>query len=516
MTSNLFLLRTKVNDEGYDRGYPIDQWNAQATLYSEHLEHFSGQWLEETISETNFNKKYPLQYDPCVLPVMLHNSFLYGEVPDGAAALVQPQVEIWNGGEKSTNAADTKAAEKMTNFLRSIWDENGARAKQLQVGLDSQVFGGFVLGTFYDPERELLDGEIPISILRFDPADFFPVWRASDPDRLIDVQIAYGITSIQAEELGVKIENNIALYREQWTRGEYEITIDDKVVTIYGNPGEGKTPASVIPFVYVPHPPRIGFYGTSLLRRKLSQAKEINDTIVNTGDIIAEEALNIPAIRNVREPKITRLSGTKPVINLGFQQGDRIPDIIYPPQRGSSVSSATEHTESLVSRLRGEMYCSPVLFGESDGSQRSAASLQLQAIPMVAHIRMERALCDAGMARINKNILRIAAAKGVGGITPVMARKARLKSNWFPMMPRDVLEEVMSLISRVQSSTLSPETAIDKMGDVLDIPAELAKIEAWQEKQREQQVKTTNETNAYANTGRSGELGGRQTTQPKK
>jgi len=83
-------------------------------------------------------------------------------------------------------------------------------------------------------------------------------------------------------------------------------------------------------------------------------------------------------------------------------------------------------------------------------------------------------------------------------------------------MPRDVLEEVMSLISRVQSSTLSPETAIDKMGDVLDIPAELAKIEAWQEKQREQQVKTTNETNAYANTGRSGELGGRQTTQPKK
>jgi len=515
MTSSLFLLRSQVNDNGFDRGYPVDQWNAQSVLYAEHLNHFSGDWLDETISDTNYNKKYPLQYDPCFLPVMLHSSFLFGEVPDGASALVQPQVEIWKNGERSSTETDSKSAEKMTNFLRSVWEENGARGKQMQVGIDSQVFGGFVFGSFYDPERELLDNFIPISILRFDPADFFPVWRASDTDQLIDVQVAYGITSIQAEDLGVTVEDNIALYREQWTRKRYEITVDDKVVTIYGNPGEGVPPAGVIPFVYVPHPPRIGFYGTSLLRRRLPLAKEINDTIVNTGDIIAEEALNIPAIRNVREPKITRLSGTKPVINLGFQQGDRIPDILYPPQRGTSVSSASEHSTNLTNRLRGEMYCSPVLFGNDDGSQRSAASLALKAIPMIAHIRSERALYAAGMARFNKNILRIAAAKGIGNITPEMARKAKVKSNWFPMMPRDVLEEVMTYISRVQSYTLSPETAIDKIGDVLDIPAELAKIEAWQKKQQEQ-LGNSAQSNAFANTGRSGELGGRQTNQASK
>jgi len=507
-SSNLFILRSQVSPDGYDRGYPVDQWALQSRLYAEYESHFSGAWLEETVSDTNPDLKYPLQYDPCFLPVMLHSSFLYGEVPDGATALVQPEVEIWEDGKQQDSQKALKSAKKMTDFLRAVWDENGARSKQMQVGVDSQVYGGFVMGAFYDPERTL-DGMFPLSILRFDPCDFFPVWRASDYDHLIDVQIAYGITKIQAEDLGVNVDTNLALFREQWTRDHYEITIDDKVITVYGNPGEGKPPGGVIPFVYVPHPPRIGFYGTSLLKNRVSLAKEINANIVSTGDIITEEALNIAAVRNVRNPKIYKLSGTKPVIDLGFQQGDRIPDIIHPAQRATSVDSASKQTEKLISLLRGEMYCPPVLFGDDDGSQRSAASLALRAIPLVTHIRDERALYTAGMERLNKDILRIAAAKGIGGITVAMARSAHIRSSWFPMLPRDVLQEVATYISRVQADILSPETAIQKIGDILDIVGEVRKIKLW--KDYNARLKAQPVSNPFTNAGRSGEFGGVET-----
>ena len=507
-TSNLFILRSQASPDGYDRGYPVDQWTLQSQCYAEYETHFSGDWLEESISDTNANLKYPLQYDPCLLPVMLHTSFLYGEAPDGASSLVPPEIEMWDNGKRQDSEEAINVARTMTSFLRNVWEENNARSKQMQVGLDSQVYGGFVMGAFFDPERQL-DGLVPLSLLRFDPCDFFPVWRASDPDRLIDVQIAYGITKIQAKDLGAEPESNLALYREQWTRTHYEITVDDKVLNVYGSPAEGVPPAGIIPFVYVPHPPRIGFYGTSLLKKHLSLAKEINANIVSTGDIISEEALNIPAVRNVRNPKIYKLSGTKPIIDLGFQQGDRIPDIIHPTQRATSIDSASRQTKDMISLLRGEMYCPPVLFGSDDGSQRSAASLALRAIPLVSHIRDERALYTAGMKRLNKKLLRIAAAKGIGGITEKMAQSAHIKSNWFPMLPRDAIQEVATLISRVQADVLSPETCIDKIGDILDITGEMRKIKLWNDYKSTLSAQPA--SNAYANAGRSGEFGGVQT-----
>ena len=125
----------------------------------------------------------------------------------------------------------------------------------------------------------------------------------------------------------------------------------------------------------------------------------------------------------------------------------------------------------------------------------------------MAHIRSERAYFARGFGELNKTALLIAAEKGIGGFSKEDAIKARVRSNWYPMLPRDALEEVMSIVSRVQAQMLSPETALEMIGDVIDISGEMGKIEEWIDKQTENQLKT------QPKPGGSGEQAGLVSTQ---
>lgn len=214
----------------------------------------------------------------------------------------------------------------------------------------------------------------------------------------------------------------------------------------------------------------------------------------------------MPAMTNVRNAEVKRISGVKPVLDLGFEQGSRKPIVTYPPNRGGSASSASEYVYALRDLARSEAYCPPVVFGGEDGSQRSAASLALQAIPLVKHIGEERAAFTTGLSHTCKTMLLIAAEKGIGGITADMAKEAKIKIGWNPMMPRDVLEEVTSIVNRVQGGILSPETAISMLGDVIDVKAELGRIKEWK---KELQAIEGQPGPAFGGTGSSGELAGR-------
>jgi hypothetical protein len=275
-------------------------------------------------------------------------------------------------------------------------------------------------------------------------------------------------------------------------------------VSTWGQPATGKPAGSRIPIAYVPHPPRQEYYGTSLLDEKLALVREINDQLVNTGDIVSQEAANIPALVNVREPKLIHIGGVRTALDLGFQAGDRIPSIFYPNNRSSNVSEAIDHNHDLRHLVREELFCPRVLFGENDGSQRSAAALTVRAIPLVAHIREERGFYTTGFSDMCKTVLYQAADKGFGNISEREAQEAHIKLNWYPMFPRDALEEVASIISRVQAGTLSVETAISMVGDVLDIKRELSRIESDALRKSESTVKP----------GTSGELAGLTAKQP--
>jgi len=490
---------------GSNEGYPYIDWDRQMAYYREFEEHFSGSWLRETVSERSDTLMYPLGYNVFELPTVMHTAFLFGEVPDGALSSVDPTVEVWKNGAKATTDVAMNAADKMTQFLRTIWEENDSRSKLSVAALDSQIYGGCTLGAFYVPERAV-DFQIPVALQTVNPKYFNPVWSHNNLDRMLQVIVAYGISKIQARDLGVEIDSDIGLYVEDWTEGKYRISVDNKTVTWYASKAEGAPIAHRIPYVYIPHPPRRGFYGTSLLKNKWEMSKEINARLVDVGDIVSEEATNMPALTNVRNAEVKRISGVKPVIDLGFAQGNREPKVIYPPNRGSSAQSAGQYVYSLRDIARSEAYCPPVVFGDDDGSQRSAASLALRAIPLVKHIGEERSAFTTAIAKICKTMLFIAADKDMYGITTDMAKNAKVRVGWYPMMPRDVLEEVTSVINRVQADILSPETAITMLGGIIDVSAELSRIKTWKKQVQEIEGQPGP---AFGGTGSSGELASR-------
>jgi hypothetical protein len=174
-------------------------------------------------------------------------------------------------------------------------------------------------------------------------------------------------------------------------------------------------------------------------------------------------------------------------MDLGFQQADRVPEMLWPPNKGTSAQNADAHVNSLLSILRMEMYCPDVLFGGGGSSQRSTSSFAFMAIPLIAHIREKRANFSTGLGRLNKYILRLAAHHNIGKIAAKLAQLARVKCNWYPMLPRDTMEETTSIIARVTAGILSRETAIAMIGDILDIDGEVDKIKAWQDEKIEQQ-----------------------------
>jgi hypothetical protein len=214
--TNYYLQRIATGDQ-FAEGHPVGAWAAQDTLYYEYEHHYSGEWAEETVTSTSAALKYPLKYDPCKLPVSLHVSFLYGEVPDGAAGLVTPEVEMWRGGQKQETGTARESAQKLTRFLQAVLEENHIRSKQLTWGQDMQVYGGAVMGAYYNPGRQL-DNEFPIMITRIAPQYFFPTWSQDDYDRLLEATIAYGITPIHAKDMGIEVQSMLTLYSENWTR----------------------------------------------------------------------------------------------------------------------------------------------------------------------------------------------------------------------------------------------------------------------------------------------------------
>jgi len=508
---NLFWMRTlKANESAdwYSKGYPIEQWNLQDVIYRDADYAFDGDWLHEAVSSTNTELKYPLQFNPYRVPVGLHVSFLYGEVPDGADARVTFEVEVWENGIKKTTGEATSAAAKMTTFLNSVWHQNHSFSLQSQLALNAQIYGGAVLSAYYDPERAI-GGDYPISLSAVDVPSFLPVWSSRSVDELIEVIIAYGVTKLQAEDLGVTPEMDVALYMENWRKDKYEITIDDKVVKMYGEPCEGIPIGNMIPYVYIPHPPRRGFYGTSLLHDMLGMGREINKQMADVGDMITDDATNLNAMRNVRNVEVKRISGVKSMLDIGSQQGDRIPDVLWAPTKSSSTTSASANVDKLIKDLRMEMYCPDVIFGGGDSSQRSTSSFAFMAIPLIAHIRDERAAFTSSLGEINHKILKIAAAKSIGKIDASMANNARVKCNWYPMLPRDVMEEITSIIARVQSKILSRETAITMIGDILDVTGELDKI-----KKTESELEARNNPSLGATSGQLAGIAAAKTAEP--
>ena len=461
--------------------YPVALWEQQRAKYWEYWRHFDGDWLDDHVSATDDSLRYPLQLNPFNMACILHDGMLFGEVQDSNDPLVTSVVEPW--GRNSSQEERDRAA-FLSDLVNRVWCENEGRAIQQEAGLISQILGGCVFGVFYDPTR-IARGKLPIRIDHLLPEYFFPVPAPEQYWQLLEAIVAFEITQLQAEQTyGVKANYDRALYQEHWKRNSYDITVEGKPVSWYGMKMEGRYPlGGQVPYTYIPHI-RVGdFYGVSLLDRKLGLAKEINDRFADVGDIVSTNARMLPAIANARKIGLKRIGTGTTFLDLGqAAPGMDSPKITYPDASSTHTSSATvDWATELLNVARTEAYTPPVCYGVDEGSQRSSMTLVMRMLPLVVHIRQERTLWTSGLDQVGRMILTIAAEKGIEGVTQADIRDIRLWQEWAPMLPRDHDQLVNELILRLNAGLLSPETALERLGDIRDTQTELKLIKAWME-----------------------------------
>lgn len=478
-------------------GYPNGEWNTQRAKYAEYWHHFDGYWLDEKVGDTA-ELRYPLQMNPFNMTCLLHAAFLFGEVKDGNDPLVTTVVEAWGGDEK----ANSNLTAKLSDLVNRAWHENDGRSLQTENGIISQVLGGCVFGVGYDPAREARSGYLPVRINTTMPEYFFPVYEANGYYDLLEAFIVFQINKRQA--IGsYRVETDLAqpLYQEAWSRDEYEITVDGKIVKWLNQEAKGDTIGGFVPYSYIPHI-RVGeFWGISLLDRSLGIAKEINDKYADLGDTLAENARQLPFIGNARKITVKRLSTGNTYIDLGTQApGIDSPFVLWPQNNQANEASVRWANELLV-QARTEKYTPPAVYGMDTGSQRSQLSLAISMIPLLVHIRQERSFWTPGLNQVARQIATVLAEK-TDLVTREEIQRLKFRQEWAPVLPRDTEALTNEIILRLNSGLIAPETALEKLGDIRDIKTEMNLIKKWMEEKAE--LEAAGKPDPFAGAGMNG------------
>ena len=484
--------------------YPVSLWTTQRIRYAAYWRHFDGDWLAEQINSDSKRLKYPLKLNPFNMACLLHAGLLFGEVQDSSDLMVNTVVEPW-GQDSPTNKRET--AQAMTDLVNRVWYENEGRSIQQEGGLVSQILGGAVYSVAYDPSRED-EGYLPIRIDHTLPEYYFPVWSPMRYHDLLEAIISFELTAMQAKETyNVDITSGTALYHGRWTKDAYDITVDGQAALWHDQALTASHGLGRVPYVYIPHIRAGEYYGISLLKGKDEIAREVNSVFADLGDIVGENARSIPAIVNTSRVTLRRIAGGQVYLDLGREvPGAGSPDIKFPSS--VQVNEPTVNwANQLLELARVEAYTPPVLYGLDEGSQRSALSLALKALPLLVHVRQERTNWTTGLNQIAWLILRMAADRKLDKrITRAALKNVKYWQDWSPVMPRDHEQEVNEVIMRVNANLMSPQAGLAKLGDTQDIKTELNLIKAWMKQVAK--IESQGSQDPFAGAGANGTLAG--------
>ena len=496
---DIFSLQPQLDNPG---AYPQDKWFEQSTKYWQWFYHFDGGLFDETVGDS---EKYPLKLNIFKMAAMLHAAFLFGEVPDGCEPLVQCQIEPWG---QNNAAAEYDLGRKLSDIVNRAWYENDGREIQQINGIISQVAGGCVFDVAADSGRGDA-GLLAVRIGTTMPYYFFPVWSPTNYRRLLEAIVTFNISGLQAREYGVSVEDvtNNAQYQESWAEAKYKITVNGEIVTFRGMRMAGVPLGHIVPYTYIPHIRTGEFYGESLFEDKDSLAKEVNARMADLGDIVADNARQMPFIWNSKRPTIRRLRRTMPVVDLGEQMPGMpdAPGVQFPS--GSGASPATvQYASNLLSVARTQAYTPDVVYGLDEGSQRSYLTLAVRMIPLIAHIRQERTHWTVGLAQVARNILRVCAEKNIEGVKPEDLQHLKIWMDWAPMLPRDREAELNEIILRFNANLITLEQALQKLGDVQDVKTAITLIKEWMKEKAE--LESSGQQNPFGGAGAEGTQAG--------
>lgn len=483
--------------------FPFRVWSQQLQRYQHYWEIYDGRKLKETKGIDNSSKnnqslkKYPLEINVIRSACRKHAMLLMGE-ESGETYLplvrskIVPRQKI---GEDETSKEDRLIAKACESIVNEVWVQSRGRAIQTENALLSQFLGGCVFQVKYvEPFNPLRnDLVVPILVQSVPPDHFVPVWRARDYWHLLEAFVVYRVpAAIAAQQYNYDNKGDdqgYVTYLEHWTEQSYSIYINNNpikavvsgVEIVYKNL---PNPFGFVPFVYIPHTREGDFWGPSHVDDLEGLMLEINRRLADVGDAIRNTVHRRRYVRNLGPGarRTVDLGQNTPAIDLGqTNPATKTEPHVFsedPPRIDEGLLDFTE--ESLWRMYLREAHLSNIAYGEDDVSQRSAVALTMRMFPSVAHSRQERSYWTEGLNLIAEMILKMLVVKKEiidnFFVPPNFKRLLLITQDWLPQIPRDREQQINEILLRYQAGLLSPERALQMLGDVEYINEELELI----------------------------------------
>lgn len=462
-------------------GFPLHDYREQYDKIIELETWFDGTALDTTVKNKQADDQFPVRPNPVRNASTKHNAALFGEHNDTGDV---PPIRI-----RIRPALEDRSdeAESIERTLHYVFVENNFGSSVVEAGHASQYQGGAVFRVGYNPDDpELTTG---ITISNVDAKHFIGYADKGNPWSLREAWLVKQINAEEAKAYGVEVPDNYAWYIEHWTKKDYYVRINNVPVPVIVDgqeyASEGENPFGIVPFVYIPHPPRsrAGIYGESIVTDSVrTLIRELAARISDTGDAVSDEVHNYAVQSNVRgSPRVLdSVEGLK-IIDIGSNQalvnGDAEPKLKM-LERTQLSQPMLDLVSALYVLLRRELYHPAVADGEDEGSQRSSATLYTRMWHLTSHIKFERSYWTAGLRTLAKYVIIIMSKYGIMGISKE-ALKFRIGIQWASTLPRDRTELINELAVRASNNLGSIQTLLEAVGDVDDTEEEQREIEEW-------------------------------------
>jgi hypothetical protein len=456
---------------------------------------FRGDFLNETmvLKDGTTVEKYPLKYNSIRDFARKHQAFLFGEAPDGPNPLIMsnivPRMEF---GAEEVNQEDAKFAKLLENAITEIWVQSHGRAIMQEGGLLSQVLGGWAFQLQWKPDED--DVRIPIFVKGYSPEYILATPRNGDPWSLLSCFIVYRIPALVAQKQygytndGGEVAGTV-VYTEEWTEEYSTVCINGTPIKDEeGDWKERKHPYGFVPIVYIPHERTGGFPGTSHVEDQHGLARELNGRLADMGTAIVETVHRVRYAWNLSSNPTPRKLGkgehSVEVIDLGRQSpAQKDPPTVKAEDPPSFPPAFGAFTDTIWKFLQRTGHLPPVTFGEDEGSQRSGATLEVRMWAATSHTRGERTYWTEGKNMLDTMIVKMLVIKMAAELKlpKDILKKVFISQRWYPQIPRDRAGLLTEITSRVTNHLMSPQMALEVLGDVSNPKQELAQIREWAE-----------------------------------
>lgn len=407
-----------------------------------------------------------------------HNKYLWGQVDEGKDIVVVRAEPIATGG--SVPDALREKGQKITRYVQRRMRQNKANILFYQTGLNSSILGDGFLRPIFDDRLSRCRWEqiLPNYIhVRWSPVDLNDVQEVivSYPIARADAYALYGTGGNPTWASLSLIDprfSGFGVYWERWTYQSYQQWIDDEVVRDDPNPyqgakvgvfGEAVPLSGVIPLVHFPNMQVGGdYYGYADCEPGLGLQDELNRRVADQGDAINNFAHPITLLRKYYDPLDQLPVGPDKMWDLG-----REGEAEYLQWKGSPPD-VKEFVDRVLQILFDTTAMSPVAFGRAEGTQQSSVALTVKMMPTIERAQWKRMLWSEGIRELVLQTILIEERSGLSheGFTYEDLEDFELQIEWAPMLPKDRLELVQEVIQRFVNFLISPEAALEKLGEI--------------------------------------------------